>query len=948
MKAALTTAAASAAAAPDAAGAPLALDVRRVVKRFGGVAALRGASLAVTRGTVHGLIGQNGAGKSTLVKLLAGLHAPDEGEITVGGVPFASGGSGSRASAGAARRHSTGIGFIHQERLLPATFTVAEALFFPHPPTLGGRASRLARLLPLDVKRMRRDCRAVLHTQFGLDLAPDRLIGELSVAEQQIVQITRALLGRHEILVFDEPSAALVSSEVDRLLRTIERLRANGHTILYVSHYLDEIARVCDRVSVLRDGADVAHFEARAVSRDTLVAAMIGAPQPAAAAPSAATARADARAAARADARADARVSARADAWGDDPHRAPAGADPARLGARAAPGAIALEARDLALPGRFGPLSLAVRRGEIVGLTGGLGSGGKDVIRALFGLARGVRGSIAVDGRPARVRRPHDAVAHGIALVPENRAAHGVALTLPVRENVVLADLSSVSRFGLVHGRREADVARALIRRLDIRPARPDLPARFLSGGNQQKVALAKWLGRASTVYLLDEPTVGVDVGAKAQIYRLIDALARAGAAVLLFSSDLTELLDVTDRVYVMARGEIVAQCASAETTTRDVLAWATLARDARPGGGAGAHDAAARTGTPGAAGAAARRSPETAGAPGALPGARGWTPARRVLLRGGPWLALALVFAGFSVSSPLFVTFANLGNVLQQSAVTGLLAFGLTIVMIGGGADAIKGGLDLSIAANLGLCAAVFAALTRNGHGDALALAATCATGVAVGALNAWAVAWLRIPPLLATLATMNVCAGLELVLTENAPISSPSPLAAALVGTGPFGAPWLAYALVGVAAALAALTHRTRYGLALHALGAHRAAALAAGVDARRYVASSYVASGLSAALAALASCALLSGSAPGAGDYLLPVVAAVLLGVVFSRRLVPTIPGTLVAVLFVGLLANGFQLNSVSSYWVSGVEGALILFVVAAVALLRRRRSQGAFDA
>ncbi|OMW39954.1 sugar ABC transporter [Burkholderia pseudomallei] len=609
MKAALTTAAASAAAAPDAAGAPLALDVRRVVKRFGGVAALRGASLAVTRGTVHGLIGQNGAGKSTLVKLLAGLHAPDEGEITVGGVPFASGGSGSRASAGAARRHSTGIGFIHQERLLPATFTVAEALFFPHPPTLGGRASRLARLLPLDVKRMRRDCRAVLHTQFGLDLAPDRLIGELSVAEQQIVQITRALLGRHEILVFDEPSAALVSSEVDRLLRTIERLRANGHTILYVSHYLDEIARVCDRVSVLRDGADVAHFEARAVSRDTLVAAMIGAPQPAAAAPSAATARADARAdaraAARADARADARVSARADAWGDDPHRAPAGADPARPGARAAPGAIALEARDLALPGCFGPLSLAVRRGEIVGLTGGLGSGGKDVIRALFGLARGVRGSIAVDGRPARVRRPHDAVAHGIALVPENRAAHGVALTLPVRENVVLADLSSVSRFGLVHGRREADVARALIRRLDIRPARPDLPARFLSGGNQQKVALAKWLGRASTVYLLDEPTVGVDVGAKAQIYRLIDALARAGAAVLLFSSDLTELLDVTDRVYVMARGEIVAQCASAETTTQDVLAWATLARDARPDGGAGAHDAAARTGTPGAAGAA-------------------------------------------------------------------------------------------------------------------------------------------------------------------------------------------------------------------------------------------------------------------------------------------------------------------------------------------------------
>ncbi|KGS03487.1 ABC transporter family protein [Burkholderia sp. ABCPW 111] len=249
--------------------------------------------------------------------------------------------------------------------------------------------------------------------------------------------------------------------------------------------------------------------------------------------------------------------------------------------------------RDLALPGRFGPLSFAVRRGEVVGLTGVLGSGGKDVIRALFGLARGVRGGVALDGRPVRVRRPRDAVAHGIALVPENRVAHGVALALSVRENVVLASLPRVSRFGFMRGRREADAADALIRRLDIRPARADWPVRFLSGGNQQKVALAKWLGRASSVYLLDEPTVGVDVDAKAQIYRLIDELARSGAAVLLFSSDLTELLDVTDRVYVMARGEIVAARASAQTTTQDVLAWATLAREPRQGD-AGAHDAAA------------------------------------------------------------------------------------------------------------------------------------------------------------------------------------------------------------------------------------------------------------------------------------------------------------------------------------------------------------------
>ncbi|KVE32687.1 ABC transporter permease [Burkholderia sp. TSV86] len=320
----------------------------------------------------------------------------------------------------------------------------------------------------------------------------------------------------------------------------------------------------------------------------------------------------------------------------------------------------------------------------------------------------------------------------------------------------------------------------------------------------------------------------------------------------------------------------------------------------------------------------------------------------RRIALQSAAWLTLALVFVGLSASSPLFLSIANLGNVLQQSVVTGLLAFGLTIVMIGGGADAIKGGLDLSIAANLGWCSAVFAVLTRNGYGDAAAFAATCAAGVAIGALNAWAVTSLRILPLLATLTTMNICAGLELVLTENTPVPSTSPLAAALLGSGPFGLPWLAYVLMTGAAALAVLVHRTRYGLTLHAVGAHRTAALAVGVDVDRYVASSYLASGLSAALAALVSCALLSGSAPGAGDNLLPVVAAVLLGVVFSRRLVPTIPGTLVAVLFVGMLANGFQLNNVSSYWVSGIEGALILCVVAAVALLRRRQSEGPFDA
>ncbi|PMS36602.1 monosaccharide ABC transporter membrane protein (CUT2 family) [Trinickia symbiotica] len=311
-------------------------------------------------------------------------------------------------------------------------------------------------------------------------------------------------------------------------------------------------------------------------------------------------------------------------------------------------------------------------------------------------------------------------------------------------------------------------------------------------------------------------------------------------------------------------------------------------------------------------------------------------------MLRSGAVLAFALVLAVFAVTSPLFLTIANLANVLQQSIVVGLLGFGLTIVLIAGGPDPIRGGLDLSVAANLGFCAAVYAVTQRSGCGPALSAVFTLAAGAAVGALNAIAVIVLRIVPLLATLTTMNIAAGLELVLTQNTSISASGTLTNWLLDDGSFGVPHLAYALLLAATLFTLLVHYTPFGLRLAAVGAHRDAAQAAGLRTRRYLAASYLLSGIAAALAALASTALLSGSAPGAGDNLLAVVAAALLGIVFSRRLVPTIPGTLCAVLFVGAIVNGFQLDNVSSYYVNGVEGALILFVVATTAIVRRRRA------
>lgn len=310
-----------------------------------------------------------------------------------------------------------------------------------------------------------------------------------------------------------------------------------------------------------------------------------------------------------------------------------------------------------------------------------------------------------------------------------------------------------------------------------------------------------------------------------------------------------------------------------------------------------------------------------------------------RALLRAGSLLAFASVFTIFAVTASGFLQAGNLANVVGQVAVIGVLALGLTVVVVGGGNDVVRGGIDLSAANNLGLCAAVYAIALQDGYGDGMALLATVAAGLLVGAVNAAAVVLLRILPLLATLAVMNICAGLELVLTHNTVVAASSPLLEKIAGEFPVGVPVLGYVLLGVTAILFVVLQLTPAGLRLYAVGGHREAARAAGLPVGAYVAGSYIVSGLCASIASLLSVALLSGSTTGSGDMLLSVVVTALLGVVFSRRLVATIPGTLLSALFIGMLINGFQLLNVSSYWVNGVQGVLILLVVAATSTLRR---------
>lgn len=495
------------------------LSMRGIGKTFGPVRALVDANLRIERGTIHGLVGQNGAGKSTIIKILAGMLAPDRGVVEFNGEPL--------MQLTPRQVEQRGIHIIHQDRLLVPSFTVSESLFLGHEPGFW-RTGILHR------GRMQRQAREILARYFGIALDPRALIGELTSAQQKLVQITRALLHMPSVLVLDEPTTALNKGEVDLLFTTLRRLRDEGVSIVFISHYMQEIENLCDRVTVLRNGQDVGTVDPRTTSIDDIVAMMVA--------------------------------------------RDVKDMFPARV---CQPGRPVLEVRNLTARGVFEDVSFAVHQREIVGVTGLIGSGAKELLQTIYGIRRADSGELSIDGSRAAIGTPARAVARGIAFLPEDRRAHGVALGLSVRENVTLASLSRYGAAGFIQAGRERAAVDALIRELGIKTAGRETPVRRLSGGNQQKVVLAKWLSRKSSTYILDEPTVGVDVGAKVEIYRLLSTLAEDGAAILVLSTDLLELMGLCDRVVVLYRGRIAAALRTAESNADDVLKWATGAQTA-------------------------------------------------------------------------------------------------------------------------------------------------------------------------------------------------------------------------------------------------------------------------------------------------------------------------------------------------------------------------------
>jgi rhamnose transport system ATP-binding protein len=484
--------------------APSLLSVRAIEKSFPGVRALSGVSFDVAKGEVHALLGENGAGKSTLIKVVSGVFPPDRGEVIVDGKPV------NLDRPDDARR--AGVATIYQELLLFPELSVAENIFMGHAPR--------ARFGRLDWRAMREKTKELLASLEIRDLQADRVVGSLSVGNRQRVEILRALSQDARILIMDEPTAALTEYDVTRLFDIVRKLKARGVAVIYISHKLDEIFAIADRVTVLRDGAHVATKRVADTDAAELVQLMVG--------------------------------------------RKIESLFPKITVSIGEP---VLEVKDLERQPLTRKVSLMVRAGEIVGLAGLVGSGRSELAQTIFGVTPAEGGEIKIRGRTVDIRSPGQARALGVAYVPEDRGTQGLVRSMTVRENFSLAALGKIAFAGFIDRAAERKLADEGVKRFAVKTSSLEQVAGKLSGGNQQKIVLGKWLANRPKLLILDEPTRGVDVGAKAEIHRLMGELAAQGLAVLMISSELPEVLGMSDRVLIMREGRIVAEFSRDEAT---------------------------------------------------------------------------------------------------------------------------------------------------------------------------------------------------------------------------------------------------------------------------------------------------------------------------------------------------------------------------------------------
>jgi rhamnose transport system ATP-binding protein len=496
----------------EAVGVPPALELRHAAKSFGAVQALIDGSVTLRGGEVHALLGENGAGKSTLVKILAGVHQPDGGQVLVDGREV--------TLHGPTAARAAGIAVIYQEPMLFPDLTVAENIYMGRQPVRAGRR--------IDRGAMNRDSTEIF-AQLGVVLDPARPARGLSVADQQIVEIAKALSLNARVLIMDEPTAALTNVEVERLFRVIAALRGRGAAVMFISHRIEEVFTICQQVTIMRDGKFVLTAPTAQLDVDTIIRSMIG---------------------------------------------RDLGEMYSKTGT--VPGEVVLTVDRLTRENVFRDVSFNVRRGEVVALAGLVGAGRTEVARAIFGIDRRTAGTVRLLGRALPNGSPTAAMAAGIAFVPEDRRQQGLVMDLGIDHNIALASLRRLSKAGFIFRGAERRLAATWAERLQLKYGRLRDTVSTLSGGNQQKAVLGKWLARSPSLLIIDEPTRGIDVGTKAEVHRIIDQLAAEGMAVLMISSELPEVLGVADRILVIHEGRLTGEFARADATEDKIMRAAT------------------------------------------------------------------------------------------------------------------------------------------------------------------------------------------------------------------------------------------------------------------------------------------------------------------------------------------------------------------------------------
>lgn len=844
-----------ASAEPQSPASPVIARATGVSKSFGGASALTNVSLELRAGEVHALCGENGAGKSTLIRILAGIYTPDAGSVTIGDQTL------DHTSETA---DELGLGVIHQESVACLDLDAVDNIF------VGRELCHIPGIV-LDRAAMQQRTSELL-ASLGETIDIHRPTAQLPLAQRQMIGIARALSQGCRILIMDEPTASLSARETQILFRIINRLRADGVAILYVTHRLEEIFALADRVTVLRDGRHIATQPIGEVTSNRLIELMVGR-----------------------------EIEPLAEHVTTSPYAS-------------APLELAVEG--LTAAGQFTDISLKLRAGEVLGLAGLVGAGRSEVALAIFGISSYDSGSVSVAGEPLPPNDVGRSIRRGLALVPEDRQHQGLVLPMSVTANLSLTILCSLTNWLFVRRREEQKLAERLIGELDVRAARPSLPAEALSGGNQQKLVIGKWLATEPRILILDEPTRGVDVAAKAEIHRRIRQLAAEGMATLVISSEMPELLRVCDRILVMREGRLAGEIADQDATEHGILALAL----------------------PQSAATAAERQPTKHQPTNTLTLRTAFRLSREMWL--SAMLLLTLLVVG--VRSPAFLSPTNLLDIAADAAPVAIIACAVTLVIV-------TGEIDISVGSLVGLTAAVMGLLCYGEHPPLsvpIALFCSLLVGLGIGIVNGALVTLGRVPSIIATLAMLTVLRGVTKLVMRGTDIHG-RPESLRAFATGKLvGVPISVWVAAAIAVAVWLLVRYTPLGRRIYAVGSNPKAAPLFGISPQKIKFIVFALSGLCSAIAAIVLAPRNSLIQPNMGDSLeLLVVTCVVVGGTSISGGRGTIAGTLLAVLLLSLVPTALTYIGAPPQWRLAIQGCFILAAVLADNWTRPKQVAGA---